>query len=79
MDSFIFILYSPKNGGGEALYLGSTIQTCLGVVSSLIPIEKFLLTFKNLLLVRIHQAKEIIVKRLSQGRNKVTELEAPKS
>ena len=50
------------------------IQTRLRDASFIIPIEMLLLTFKNLLVVRIHQAEEITAKRLSQGRNNVTEL-----
>ena len=67
-------LSSIHGKAAEALYIGSLIQTRLGVVSSLFPIDLLLLASKNLLLVRIHQAEEIIAKRLSQGRNNVTEL-----
>ena len=52
------------------------IQNRLGDVSSLIQIELGLLTFNNLLLVRIHKPEEIIAKCLFQGCNKRYQIES---
>ena len=71
IDSYLSFIHGKA---AEALYIGSLIQTRLGVVSSLFPIDQLLLAFKNLLLIRIHQTEEIIKVSLPRTNN-ATELE----